>query len=246
MTHAGSFDAREAVISRCHGDVNEVAGIVSTVADGINRVEGSINGHDGFISEHCGAINAPAGIIYAVCDGINEVEGIISTVVAGINGVEGFINADDAGINEVCASINALAPVECATRASINAPCVVNVWYRANPGIGGDTADAEPDRLPNLVEYALGLSPTAPDANPFSPVVTNNSFQITFSQSKSAVDVTLTPEWSQDLLNWFNGPAYLIETSCIDAGAIQWITMRTSSAVSTNSSGFLRVRAARK
>ena len=122
----------------------------------------------------------------------------------------------------------------------------LNIWYRANPGIGGDTTDAEPDRLPNLVEYALGLSPTAPDANPFSPVVTNNSFQMTFSQSKSAVDVTLTPEWSPDLLNWFSGPAYLIETSCVDAGAIQWITMQTSSAVSTNSTGFLRVRAARK
>ncbi len=193
---------------------------------------GTINGHDVFISEHCGAINAPAGIIYAVCDKINEVEGII--------------NADVAGINEVRASINTLAALESATHASIYPPCVVNIGYRANPGIGGDTSDAEPDRLPNLVEYALGLSPTAPDANPFSPVVTNNSFQITFSQSKSTVDVTLTPEWSPDLLNWFSGPAYLIQTSCVDAGAIQWITMRTSSAVSTNSTGFLRIRAARK
>ena len=122
----------------------------------------------------------------------------------------------------------------------------LNIWYRANPGIGGDTSDAEPDRLPNLVEYALGLSPTAPDVNPFSPAVTNNYFQITFQKSKSAVDVTLTPEWSQDLLNWFNGPAYLTETSCIDAGPVQWITMQTSSAVSTNSTGFIRIRTSRK
>ena len=122
----------------------------------------------------------------------------------------------------------------------------LNIWYRANPGIGGDTTDAEGDRLPNLVEYVLGLSPAVSDANPFSPVITNNSFQITFSKSKAALDVTLVPEWSPDLLNWFSGAPYLIETSNLDAGSIQWITMQSGSLVSSNNAGFIRLRAFRK
>ena len=122
----------------------------------------------------------------------------------------------------------------------------LNIWYRANPGIGGDTVDAEGDRLPNLVEYALGLLPTAPDTNPFSPTVTNDHFQITFQKSKAATDVTLTPEWSPDLLNWFSGSPYLNETGNVDAGTIQWITMQSSSAVSSNNTGYIRVRVNRK
>ena len=122
----------------------------------------------------------------------------------------------------------------------------LNIWYRANPGIGGDTMDAEGDRLPNLVEYALGLSPTLPDANPFSPVVTNGFFQITFSKSKSAVDVSLVVEWSPDLVNWFSGPAYTQEVETVDAGTIQWVTVRALSPPVAQGGGFLRVRVARQ
>lgn len=122
----------------------------------------------------------------------------------------------------------------------------INIWYRANPGIGIDTTDTEGDRLPNLVEYALGLSPVVLDVNPLSPLVTNNHFQITFQKSKAAVDVTLVPEWSPDLLSWFGGAPYFFETSNLDAGPIQWITLQSGSMVSANDAGFIRLRAFRK
>lgn len=122
----------------------------------------------------------------------------------------------------------------------------MNIWYRANPGIGNENGDPDQDGLPNLVENALGLPPAAASPNPFAPVVTNGHFQITLSKSKSATDVTLAVEWSPDLVNWFSGPAHVQEVDNVDGGSAWLSTQRMVSSLAAEPSGFVRVRVSRK
>ena len=126
----------------------------------------------------------------------------------------------------------------------------INVWLRANfspaeladTTISGDAADPDRDGLANLMEYALGLAPKSANANPFSPAVTNGSFQITFPQSKSATNVSLAVEWSPDLKHWFSGAAYVLPISAIDQDSNRLVTLQAGALVVTNATGFFRVR----
>ncbi|MEY4916936.1 MAG: hypothetical protein RL616_849, partial [Verrucomicrobiota bacterium] len=129
----------------------------------------------------------------------------------------------------------------------------INNWLRANftageqanPLISGDAANPDADALPNLLEYALGLAPKSANANPFSPVMTNGNFQISFPQSKAATDVSLLVEWSADLKNWFSGAGYVQEINAVDQVTNRVLTVQTSPLVATNKAGFLRLRATR-
>ena len=129
----------------------------------------------------------------------------------------------------------------------------INAWLRANftaaeqtnATVSGDAADADHDGLPNLMEYALGLSPKIPNANPFQPAVTNGQFQLTWSQSLAATDVALTAEWSPDLKNWFSGSNYIQTISLTTQATNQWLTIQAIPATTTNRSGFFRVRVSR-
>ncbi len=129
----------------------------------------------------------------------------------------------------------------------------INNWLRQNFNsseltntlVSGDGADADHDGLPNLLEYGLGHSPKSADANPFLPSVTNDFFQISFLQSKTATDVTLIGEWSPDLRNWFAGTNYVQLASTVDQGTNQWNTLRAVLPVATNTGAFFRLRANR-
>jgi hypothetical protein len=129
----------------------------------------------------------------------------------------------------------------------------INNWLRANfttseqanPLISGDAVNPDADALPNLLEYALGFSPKSPNANPFSPLVTNGSFQITFPQSKTATDVSLLVEWSADLQSWFSGAAYVQQINAVDQMTNRVLTFQPAANVATNKTGFLRLRATR-
>ncbi len=66
---------------------------------------------------------------------------------------------------------------------------------RANPLISGDAANLAGDGLPNLLDYALGFSPKTVNANPLKPLLTNGTVQLTFAQSKAALDVSLDVQW---------------------------------------------------
>lgn len=115
----------------------------------------------------------------------------------------------------------------------------------ANPNSAGDLADPDDDDLSNLMEYALGLPPKTANPNPLTPRVQNDCVTITHTKSKSATDAALTTEWSTDLVNWQSGPAYLRQTSVVDQGAIQLITVQAITPVSSNTSGFVRLRVTR-
>lgn len=129
----------------------------------------------------------------------------------------------------------------------------INSWLRANftpaeqasAAVSGDAADPDHDGLPNLLEYALGLSPKVADASPLAPVLANGFLQLSFPQSKSAADVALAVEWSSDLRNWFVGPAYVQNLAVMDQGTNQLVVVRSAVPVAGNSASFFRLRAAR-
>ena len=127
----------------------------------------------------------------------------------------------------------------------------INNWLRANFSaaeltnalISGDAADPDHDGLPNLIEYAVGLAPNTANANPFSPWVTNGIFTITYPQSKTALDVVITPEWSTNLATWISGPAIFQTVAITDQVTNQLITLRANFPAPT---GFIRWRVARQ
>jgi len=141
-----------------------------------------------------------------------------------------------------------LTNLSSATAVILDRP--INDWLRANftaselanPSISGDAANPDGDALPNLLEYALGLSPKVADVNPLAPVVANGAFQITFPQSKGATDVALAVEWSPDLKNWFSGPAYVQQINAVDQVTNRVLTVQATANVMANGAGFFRLK----
>jgi hypothetical protein len=129
----------------------------------------------------------------------------------------------------------------------------VDVWQRANfsaaqlanPAISGDAADPAGDGLPNLIKYALGLSPWIAEANPLVPVVMNGTVTLTYPHSRFATDVSLDVEWSPDLMSWYSGPTYVQPVNIVSQATNCIITVQTGTAGATNAAGFFRLRAAR-
>jgi hypothetical protein len=85
-----------------------------------------------------------------------------------------------------------------------------------NSAISGDTATPAHDGVPNLLKYALGLSPMV-SASPSSlPVVSTlssngtNYLTLSFTQLQILADITYTVQVSNDLQTWNSGPAYAI------------------------------------
>jgi hypothetical protein len=123
----------------------------------------------------------------------------------------------------------------------------LNVWRRASfstaaladTNVSGDGADPDHDGLPNLLEYALGLSPTTADATPFVCTVTNGVFRLTYPQSLAATDVTLAVEWSPDLQTWQAGSGYVQTASVVYQATNRLVTVQAGSAA-TNGTGFFR------
>jgi hypothetical protein len=68
-----------------------------------------------------------------------------------------------------------------------------------DPTLGGPTGDADYDGKPNLLEYALGTSPTTPDTTGITISSVGSTFTITYPRLKAATDVSLHAFRSLDL-----------------------------------------------
>ena len=95
------------------------------------------------------------------------------------------------------------------------------IWRQANftsaeltnSAVSGDTADPDADGVPNLAEYALGLSPKAPNPNglPVASVQNlggTNYLTIAYEQVLYDTDISYTVQISDDLVTWNSGPAF--------------------------------------
>ncbi len=91
-----------------------------------------------------------------------------------------------------------------------------------NSAISGDTATPAQDGVPNLLKYALGLSPLTPAAPSSLPVLSTlasggtNYLTLSFTQLQSLADITYTVQVSDDLKTWNSGATYAIR---VDNGA---------------------------
>jgi len=88
-----------------------------------------------------------------------------------------------------------------------------------NSAIAGDYADPNNNGLANLVEYALGLNPTATGGAGL-PLLdsTSREYSLTFTRNLNAPDITLSVEWSSTLApnSWSTNGVTLVPTP-IDA-----------------------------
>ncbi len=115
----------------------------------------------------------------------------------------------------------------------------------ANPQISGDAASPAGDGLPNLVKYELGLSPFTTYSNIFVPAIVNGHLTLSYNQSLAAPDATLSFLFSTDLINWNSGPGYFQTLTNIFQGTSEYFNIQTAAPVSSNSAGFVRIRANR-
>ncbi len=127
------------------------------------------------------------------------------------------------------------------------APIVVwrNLQFGANAGnaaISGDFVDVEKDGLMNLMEYALGLSPTAFNAagNP-SGVIEGGYLTLTYTRAKGATDITLRAVWSTPLSGW--STTGMTEDLLLDDGAVQ--TVKAKVLIAPDTKKFLRLEVTR-
>jgi len=92
---------------------------------------------------------------------------------------------------------------------TVSVPTARELWRQtnfgsiANSGLGADTADPDGDGLTNLLEYALGLDPRAPNGASLPTIGTDASnWTFTYRIPTDRSDVTVAPEKSTDLATW--------------------------------------------
>jgi hypothetical protein len=110
--------------------------------------------------------------------------------------------------------------------AAENAP---NNWRQthfgstANSGSAADAADPDRDGLPNLLEYALNLSPNAASRVPAAVQAAGGNLEYTYTRGTAAYNggTTFQVEWSDDLTTWFT--TGVVESLISDDGTHQQV-----------------------
>jgi hypothetical protein len=129
----------------------------------------------------------------------------------------------------------------------------MDLWRQAkfgtmnNTGIAADSADPEGDRVVNFIEYALGLDPNLPDANPFRLTFTGGHLTVTFNRPRTApadADVRYFAEVTDDLASgvWSTGPALTTTTVTDNLDGTERVTYTDLATPPTPAAHYLRVR----
>ncbi|WP_338289940.1 polysaccharide lyase family 8 super-sandwich domain-containing protein [Luteolibacter sp. LG18] len=117
-------------------------------------------------------------------------------------------------------------------------------WMNGFAGLSAaektETADPDRDGLVNVVEYALGLDPTAASKLPL-PLKTGKVVKWTYPVRVSAANVTVIPEWSTDLSSWH--PEGVTTSPRGDDGDVR--TMEATVPLGEDPRQFLRLRVVR-
>ena len=115
-----------------------------------------------------------------------------------------------------------------------------------NPAIAGWNASPAGDGVPNLLKYAMGLSPFSPARENLPQVSVesfggNNHLVLTIAKNPEATDAELIPEITSNLTTnlWDSGPSFLTIVEESDS----FLKVRDNTPVQNNRNRFLRVRA---
>jgi hypothetical protein len=112
-----------------------------------------------------------------------------------------------------------------------------------NPAVSGPSADPDRDGISNLMEYALNLKPKSPDIAGLPSVsISNGALTLSYTQVKSATDITYTPEVSTDLVSWHSGPGYTSVIQTSDHGTTQTVTVASQLSPNSSPRQFIRLR----
>jgi hypothetical protein len=118
----------------------------------------------------------------------------------------------------------------------------------ASPGVSGEAAAPDGDRVANLWKYFLGLpgrTPASPERLPEGTVWTNGTdrfLAFVYDRDKLATDVACVGEVSSNLAAWNSGTGYTRIEQIVDAGPLLTITERDLTPVSSGASHYLRLR----
>lgn len=117
---------------------------------------------------------------------------------------------------------------------------------QADPQISSDLADPDGDGLSNLMEYALGLAPLAFDSTTRPRGwIEGGVFWFEYTREKSALDVALALEYSDDLQHWQAAAGYVEEVDRVDEGSGDRIRIRLVTPVANATQDYVRLRAQR-
>ena len=84
-------------------------------------------------------------------------------------------------------------------------PTTYSMWAAAGGISGAATDDSDHDGISNLMEFALAADPATSDAHLLPTVTaTTNAVTLSYRQRTNASGLVLTPQWSEDLITWFD------------------------------------------
>ena len=120
----------------------------------------------------------------------------------------------------------------------------------ADSAASGATADPDADGLANLLEYALGGEPLAPDAaarQPTSAITPDGRLTLTYFQPSDRSDLVYSVEWISDLAAgpWATGSGIVTETARVATEGGELVTVRADADLATSPRQFLRLRVTR-
>ena len=109
-----------------------------------------------------------------------------------------------------------------------------------NSGTAADTADPDHDGLPNLIEYATGLNPLVPSANPMKVSISGGLLHISVGKNSGAVDAVLDVQSTTTLAN---PSSWTTNGMVIDQNTSSQLSLHYSTPVASSPTRYLRLEA---
>lgn len=119
----------------------------------------------------------------------------------------------------------------------------------ADDSISGPLADPDRDGLNNLLEYALGLNPKAPNLTRLTPAIIDGHLALSYPARSINTDIDIFAEVSFNLGGWSSDPLAVKETVVTgfeDNFGFEAVKARDLTPVAGTPAGFLRLRVERR